>query len=228
MEAQLIRRPAAATCCTLLSNSTSSATANRLLVVRTTTPTANTRQKSTAARARRALAIPPHPSFLGSPTSSSDRIIFNPPASEASVFHTPYKFLPKSDPRRRVSLPDMFGSATTTKAGTSTTTPSLDASKLPVVKKWAFNTKPHHLTLEDVHEIRRLRAEDPVENTVAKVASRYNCTKLFVMMCSESSREHRDKMRAELEAKRARWGPIRAAAKAARKQRFDMLMRGEL
>lgn len=170
--------------------------------------------------------IPPHPSFLQTDTTA-DRIIFNPPSSEASVYHTPFKFLPKSDPRRRHNLSELFKPQTGTDAEAASGSP-LDAAKLPVVKKWAWEQKPHHVTAEQVEEIRRLRTEDPVKNSVHKLASKYNCSALFIRMCVQAPEEHKAKVKEEEDKIKSRWGPIRSAARAERKRRLDMLFRGEL
>ncbi|KAJ9156400.1 hypothetical protein NKR23_g1527, partial [Pleurostoma richardsiae] len=84
------------------------------------------RHKSTANRTKRALSVPPHPSFLahGAPVEQQqqlqqDHIIFNPPSSAPSVFHTPFKFLPRSDPRRRANLTALFAQSTTIHLGGS-------------------------------------------------------------------------------------------------------------
>jgi len=222
MESQLIRRPVAVCCNLLASNS-------RVLVpsitASTTTPAiTGTRQKSSARRLRRALNIAPHPSFLNDNTTS-DRIIFNPPSSEASVYHTPFKFLPKSDPRRRANLHCLFNSQPGV-AGSPAR--PFDASKLPITHPWHWETKPHHLTPADVEEIRRLRAEDPVKNTVWKLAAKYKCSSLFIMMCVQASRDHKAKLKEQEDALKERWGPIRTAARAERKRRLDMLFRGAL
>ncbi|KAK4219605.1 mitochondrial ribosomal protein subunit L20-domain-containing protein [Rhypophila decipiens] len=227
MEAQLTRR--SATACSGLLSCSSRSSSGRLFAPSTkTVAVTSIRQKSSAARLRRALNIPPHPSFVLKDTSA-DRIIFNPPSSEASVFHTPFKFLPKSDPRRRQNIAELFKSQATGTEGTvATGSPSLDPARLPVVKKWAWEQKPHHVTAEQVAEIRRLRTEDPVTNSVHKLADKYNCSALFIRMCVQAPKEHKEKVKAEEDRIKARWGPIRSAARAERKRRIDMLFAGEL
>ncbi|KAM7191884.1 mitochondrial ribosomal protein subunit L20 domain containing protein [Naviculisporaceae sp. PSN 640] len=224
MEVQLTRR-SAATCSSLLSSNSR----NHLFSpCKNTAAVAGIRQKSSAARLRRAHMISPHPSFVQT-DASADRIIFNPPSSEASVYHTPFKFLPKSDPRRRHNISEFFKSQAGTQAeAAGASGSSLDAAKLPVVKKWAWDEKPHHVTAEQVEEIRRLRTEDPVKNSVHKLASKYNCSALFIRMCVQAPEEHKAKVKEEEEKIKSRWGPIRSAARAERKRRLDMLLRGEL
>ncbi|KAL2138009.1 hypothetical protein VTI28DRAFT_7669 [Corynascus sepedonium] len=210
------------------------------------------RYKSTAARTRRALRIPPHPSFLNSSSSTSptdhtttDQIIYNPPSSAASVFHTPFKFLPKSDPRRRANLASELLAASTTiqypSSSSSTTTStstqpqsdaasssSAEANPFPSIEGAPRYRARHHLTKADIEEMRRLRAADPATNTVQALSARFQCSKLFVMMCCQAPPERKEQVRAELERARDRWGPRRAAARDERRARMGMLFNGEL
>ncbi|KAK4180578.1 mitochondrial ribosomal protein subunit L20-domain-containing protein [Triangularia setosa] len=226
MEATL-SRPAARCCCLLKSTTTSSTP--RLLP----SQQQQTRQKSTRARHKAALHIPPHPSFLSNPSSPSSSgsttLIFNPPSSAPSVFQTPFKFLPKSDPRRRANLPqNLFSSSITTNFATQ----PVDVSSLPTIfddRSPATAPKNHSLTKEDVEEMRRLRLADPVENSVLSLARQFGCSVMFVMMCVQAGKEHRDKVHVEPHAAaRERWGPKKREAKEERKRRMDMLMRGEI
>ncbi|KAK0720788.1 mitochondrial ribosomal protein subunit L20-domain-containing protein [Lasiosphaeris hirsuta] len=237
MEAQLTRRTAAS-CCQHLPISSASSQSSRVLLrsIRLPTTATGARKQSTRSRTRRALNIPPHPSFLDrKPKSGSNTIIFNPPASAPSVFHTPFKFLPKSDPRRRANLPaSLFASSTTIQFNHTSppSTPQTDdadfIANAPLLGSDCSTPKPHHLTPADVEEIRRLRTEDPVKNSVAVLSERYKCSKLFIMMCVSSPREHRDKIKSALEMVRQRWGPRRAAAREDRKRRWEMLFNSQL
>ncbi|AEO63467.1 70dddb5d-2b6c-4512-bab2-1054921963d9 [Thermothielavioides terrestris] len=199
------------------------------------------RQKSSAARTRRALRIPPHPSFFAGPDGgtarpTTDEIIFNPPSSEPSVYHTPFKFLPKTDPRRRANLTsELLASSTTiqypssSSSSSSTATAPKSPEDFPALGRVPTQDKPpHHLTKADIEEMRRLRAEDPVTNSVQTLARRFGCSKLFVLMCCQAPPEHRARVQAELEATQARWGPRRRAAREERARRFAMLFNGEL
>jgi hypothetical protein len=213
----------------------------------TTTLPSNIRQKSTAARTRRALNIPPHESFLNPNSSAADRnarpttgqIIYNPPSSAASVYHTPFKFLPKQDPRRRANLAsELFAASTTIQYPSTHTQPHHhqqqsentppSATDFPSIEGEPRYRARHHLTKADIEEMRRLRALDPVEHSVPNLSARFRCSKLFVMMCCQAPREHREKVQAEVEAAKARWGPRRAAARGERKARMGMLFNGEL
>lgn len=252
MEA-MVTRPAVSYCRQAV---LSAPTSSRLVLLSSTTTTlpSGIRQKSTAARTRRALNIPPHESFLNPNSSAADRnarpttgqIIYNPPSSAASVYHTPFKFLPKQDPRRRANLAsELFAASTTiqypsthntrpphhqqspSEPGT-TAPPDLSATDFPSIEGEPRYRARHHLTKADIEEMRRLRALDPVEHSVPSLSARFRCSKLFVMMCCQAPREHRDKVQAEVEAAKARWGPRRAAARGERKARFGMLFNGEL
>ncbi|KAK3296864.1 mitochondrial ribosomal protein subunit L20-domain-containing protein [Chaetomium fimeti] len=261
MEA-MVTRPAV-TCCRRVTFS--GPTSSRLVLSNTaTTLPSGTRQKSTAARTRGALNIPPHDSFLNPNSSAADRkarpttgqIIYNPPSSAASVFHTPFIFLPKEDPRRRANLgSELFAASTTIhypsnnkntttttntnqpQSQTTTTTTSTNpnqpsaaaaATDFPSIEGEPRYRARHHLTKADIEEMRRLRASDPVGNSVQALSARFRCSKLFVMMCCQAPPEHRDRVQAELDAAKARWGPRRAAARGERRARMGMLFNGEL
>ncbi|KAH7026401.1 mitochondrial ribosomal protein subunit L20-domain-containing protein [Microdochium trichocladiopsis] len=209
METRTMLRPLATTATSLSRQATS------------TTPR---RTQATLARTKRALKIPPHPSFL-TPDSASTHIIYNPPAAAPSVFHTPFKFLPKSDPRRQANLThlvrtneDVFSSA-----GSTSVLP-------PPVTRADENrfTPRRNVTREQVEEMRALRAQDPMKWSVLKLAAKYECTPIFVMMCCKASAEHQANEKARKEAIRARWGPIRTQAREERTKRKALLLKGLL
>ncbi|TLS31610.1 hypothetical protein PpBr36_03176 [Pyricularia pennisetigena] len=208
-----------------------------LAALQSSTPAMQQRRtKATANRTKRALNIPPHPSFLSSDVGE-DVVIFNPPSSEASVYHTPFKFLPKSDPRRRANMAALFESSATIKFpegaqeaadGTASTPASgVQPKHMPTVN---MGTKKSRLTTEEVAEMRRLREENPIENSVHRLAVKFNCTKLFVMIAtgSKDMTDHKKRMERQLEKLRARWGPRKAKARSDRYKRTEMLYRGEL
>lgn len=174
------------------------------------------------------LNIPPHESFLDVPVDG-DRIIFNPPSSEASVYHTPFKFLPRSDPRRRANIYKLFQ---TPPQAAPTTTPEAGAAdaaaegQLPPV---LYNpTKSYNVTAEQVEEIRQLRAKDPKKYSVTYLSNKYNCTKVFIMMCTQAPREHQEAHKLARARIAESWGPRRAAAKLDVRRRKEMLHRGEI
>ena len=228
MEA-IVTRPAISCC--------RAAAAPTRVLLRTPLPTTSARQKSTSARTRRALNIPPHPSFLN-PSSkltgrssadaaraTADQIIFNPPAAAPSVFHTPFKFLPTTDPRRRANLASsLLPPPTTTPSSTDTDTTT---ESFPVVSK-AVAVPRHHLTMADIEQMRRLRAADPATHTVHALARHFACSKLFVLMCCQAPAEHKAKVDAAEAAVRARWGPVRRRAREDRGRRWGMVFDGEI
>jgi hypothetical protein len=171
------------------------------------------RSKATASRTRRSLNISPHPSFLAPDSSQqSDHIIFNPPASVPSVYHTPFKFLPKTDPRRRANLAKIFEShfAPTTGGAAAVTT---DLPTLPSQHKYnpRFDARGP-ITKAEVEEMRRLREEDPHKWNVAALSEKYAIPHIFVMMCCQAPKEKLEFERKKMELIRQRWGPIRAKA----------------
>lgn len=235
MEA-IAARPALSCCRRAVSASTAP---GRLLL---NTIPASARQKSSTARTRKALNIPPHQSFLnfnngsdGATRPTSDQIIFNPPSSAPSVYHTPFKFLPPSDPRRRANLASELFASSTHNSPSGSSPPSSAASEaaltpeeLPLAGGVPGLKPRHHLSKEDIEEMRRLRAEDPVKNSVLSLSRQFQCSKLFVLMCCQAPKEHREKIQAQMEQVKNRWGPRRRAAREERQRRFAMLFRGEL
>ncbi|ORY65386.1 mitochondrial ribosomal protein subunit L20-domain-containing protein [Pseudomassariella vexata] len=179
-------------------------------VIRTTR-----RCQSTTSRTKKALKIRPDVSFLT--PNSEDHIIFNPPSSAPSVYHTPFKFLPKSDPRRQANLTHLLR------------TSDLHNAPLPPPAGKLAEIKPRsNVTKEEVEEMRQLRNENPAKWSVVRLAEKFQCTKLFVMMCCQASDEHWKSERERLEAIKARWGPMRTNAREERQKRKKMLARGEL
>ncbi|RYO81911.1 hypothetical protein DL766_002125 [Monosporascus sp. MC13-8B] len=190
------------------------------------------RQQSTTSRTKKALKIPPHPSFL-TPPSGASHVVFNPPPSVPSVYHTPFKFLPKSDPRRQANLAQLLlrNAASPSSSSSSSPTPGDPAAELPPTLTAGEHERSQprrNVTREQVEEMRALRAEDPVRWSVHKLAERFGCTPWFVMVCCKSSAEHRAAERARKNAIRAGWGPGRSLAREERRKRKTLLLRGEL
>ncbi|KAK3956957.1 mitochondrial ribosomal protein subunit L20-domain-containing protein [Pseudoneurospora amorphoporcata] len=223
MEASLsLFRPAATCCRRVALSSTQKASATPAVAAGI-----SVRYQSTANRTKRMLNIPPHESFLNVPVDG-DRIIFNPPASEASVYHTPFKFLPRSDPRRRANIYKLFQTqAPTPEPQAAADAASTDgAEHLPPV---LYNpTKSYNVTAEQVEEIRQLRAKDPKKYSVTYLSNKYNCTKVFIMMCTQAPREHQEAHKLARARIAESWGPRRAAAKLDARRRKEMLHRGEI
>ncbi|KAH7376429.1 mitochondrial ribosomal protein subunit L20-domain-containing protein [Plectosphaerella cucumerina] len=186
---------------------------------------ASRRSHQTWSRTKRALNIAPHPDFA--PSRDSDAIIFNPPAAEPSVLHTPYKFLPKTDPRRRhADLSKLFTSPAARSGAASASTTS--EPKLPPALNVKSRNPSYHLSETDVAEIRRLRHEDPVKWSVTRLAEKFECSKVFITICTNAPREHKEKLERRLEITKSRWGAIRTKARSERTKRKEMLFRGEL
>ncbi|KLU84955.1 hypothetical protein MAPG_03989 [Magnaporthiopsis poae ATCC 64411] len=185
------------------------------------------RTKLTSNRMKRALNIPPHPDFITDPSrSQGDVVIFNPPASEPSVYHTPFKFLPKNDPRRRSNLAHLFASASSAPSPYAGGAAALSADSLPAVK---VNTS-RLVSEAEVREMREKRAADPNRWSVTALAREYDTTKTFVMLATGTSKmtDHKLEMREQLERVKERWGPKKIKAREDRDRRREMLFNGEL
>ncbi|KAI1443915.1 mitochondrial ribosomal protein subunit L20-domain-containing protein [Annulohypoxylon stygium] len=204
-----------------LSTRTATATATSATPFSTT----QKRHQATTSRTKRALKIAPHPSFLTS-TQPGTHVIYNPPSSKPSVYHTPFKFLPRSDPRRRAGLTQLLLSTPSPSSNSPTSSSSADTSDLP--PPLPEPEKKYNVTKEQVAEMRALRAKDPERWSVLKLAARYDCQPLFVMMCCRASAEHKDRERARLDAIKARWGPFKTAAREERKKRKVLLHKDAL
>ncbi|KAI1425046.1 hypothetical protein F5Y12DRAFT_399548 [Xylaria sp. FL1777] len=183
---------------------------------------ASRRHQSTASRTKKMLKISPHPDFL-TPRSGNNHIIYNPPSAPASVYHTPFKFLPKSDPRRQANLSQLLRSST---HSDNYSPPTADLP--PTALKSETHEKKYNVTREEVDEMRELRAIDPLTWSVHKLAKKFNCTPLFVMMCCKASPEHKERERQRLDAIKARWGSIRTKAREERTKRKTLLLQGAL
>jgi Mitochondrial ribosomal protein subunit L20 len=163
------------------------------------------RNQSSYRRIKQRLRVKPDASFSPSADQFHDNIIYNPPSSSPSIYHTPAKFLPAHDLRRtlRVESP-----------GENT------EQNLPLVFK---NTqeKKYHLTPADIEEIRKLRLNDPILWSRWKLAKRFNCSPLFIAMVCEASPQKKDIQRQVLEAVRSRWGMKRRMAREDRQLRKE-------
>ncbi|PQE04704.1 hypothetical protein CJF32_00010143 [Rutstroemia sp. NJR-2017a WRK4] len=171
------------------------------------------RHESSYRRTKQRLNIAPHPQFVPSKDATQDHIIFNPPSSAPSVIHTPLKFIPKDDKRRKLL------------AVTAERLGAMSNRLPPPAFQKEMKYKRHHLTEEDVAEIRRLRTTDPEKWTRHKLAAKFNCSSIFIGMIVQSTPEKRELEKAKLEAIKARWGPIRAAAREDRQRRKELAKR---
>ncbi|OAA33265.1 hypothetical protein AAL_00730 [Moelleriella libera RCEF 2490] len=215
---QFLTRTTTTTTTTTLASTAAPRSSSSLL------PLAFSRGHKTVSRTKRALKIAPHDSFL--PTrlpvpfppnggGGGDSIIYNPPASEASPLHTPLLFLPRKDPRRR-------------RLGGALGPDALSDAALPPQMKYKHRTARYHLKEEDMEEMRRLRAEDPAEWTVNRLARKFECSEVFVKMVAPAPAGHKAWLQETLDRKKARWGPSKTRARDDRRRRAEMVYRGEL
>ena len=181
------------------------------------------RNAATFRRTRKALRVKVDPSFEPSKTATHDHIIFNPPSSAPNVYHTPSKFLPKSDPRRALytapkspaeapAAPQSVLASIAAERASSTRPASSLKSMRPIKEK------KYHLTQEQIDEIRRLRKEDPREWTRVRLAEKFECSQFFVSLCC-SAPEIKAERDQELEAIKAKWGKRKREARDARQER---------
>ncbi|EFY85459.1 60S ribosomal protein L20 [Metarhizium acridum CQMa 102] len=225
----------------------------QLLTTARRTPLTPKRGHKTTARTKRALKIAPHDSFLPDRTAASpaaDSIIYNPPASEASPAHTPFLFLPPSDPRSIIYNPPASEASPAhtpflflppsdprrsaflrirnhPRAPVPNAQPLAEAD-LPPKMRYKHRNPRYNLQEEDVAEMRRLRAEDPIKWSVGKLAQRFDCSEVFVKMAAPAPQEHLEWLKGKLERKAARWGPRKTQAREDRKRRADLVYRGQL
>lgn len=185
------------------------------------------RTQATSARSRRTLNIPPHPTFLASDSrQQQDHIIFNPPSAAPSVYHTPFKFLPKTDPRRRANLASLFEShfASDAKVEDIPTVRPTD----PRSARTSSISSRGPVTKAEVEEMRRLREEDAHKWSVTALADKFDLPRGFVMACCQAPKDKIEFERKKLELIQQRWGPIRAKAREQKERRKEMLYRGEI
>ncbi|KAI9849885.1 MAG: hypothetical protein M1837_000099 [Sclerophora amabilis] len=164
----------------------------------------NRRHESSFRRTTKRLRVKPESSFLPSkPSPQQDHIVFNPPSSAPSVYHTPFTFLPKEDRRRE------FFSGQPSKP-----------SPLPKPVRRPYE-KRYHLGQPEIDEIRRLRLKEPHTYTVQTLAKKFDCSSLFVSIICQEPDEHRERSEAELEATKSGWGRKRRTAREDRAKRRE-------
>ncbi|KAI9778427.1 MAG: hypothetical protein M1839_008073 [Geoglossum umbratile] len=173
------------------------------------------RHESSYRRTKQRLRVKPDASFTSltfSPESvRRDHIIFNPPSSSPSVYHTPLRFIPPEDKRR-----DLL-SAIRVDAPTS---------RLPPAVRESYQ-KQYHLTPEDITEVRRLRTVNPEKWTRDKLAKQFNCSSLFIGIVCEASKERKEQQVKVLEDIKSRWGLRRRTAREDRTRRRELWRRSE-
>jgi hypothetical protein len=165
------------------------------------------RNESSFRRTKQRLRVKPAHSFTHFPKSSrQDHIVFNPPSSSPSVYHTPLKFIPADDQRRTLLSAIQRDTIT---------------SQLPPAIREPYQ-KQYHLTLDDIVEIRRLRTADPHVWTRDKLAKQFKCSSLFVGIICEADQERKEQQMKLVEDVTARWGRRRRTAREDRARRREL------
>ncbi|KAF2249457.1 hypothetical protein BU26DRAFT_318381 [Trematosphaeria pertusa] len=194
-------------------------------------PLPQRRHESTTRRHKKLLNLPAAPSYT--PDRSQPTLIFNPPSSAPSVYHTPLKFLPKDDRRRQLYA--AFQTAATQTAhrtaspavaapGTPLSAPSFlpprPSAGLPPPVRIPYDKK-YHLTDADIVEIQRLRREDPERWTRVRLAEKFGCSQFFVGLVAKNEGKA-ERVESEHERSRARWGVRRRTAREDRGRRREL------
>ncbi|KFG81406.1 60S ribosomal protein L20 [Metarhizium anisopliae] len=180
----------------------------QLLTTARRTPLTPKRGHKTTARTKRALKIAPHDSFLPDRTAASppgDSIIYNPPRVGSLACPHALPLPPAQRPAQ----------------------PPTDAD-MPPRMRYKHRKPRYNLQKEDVAEMKRLRAEDPIEWSVARLSQKFECSEVFVKMAAPAPQEHIAWLKGKMDRKTARWGPMKAQAREDRKRRADLVYRGDL
>lgn len=189
--------------------------------------TSSYRLESSFRRTKQRLRIRPDASFKAHHEQPLDHIIFNPPSSAPSVYHTPYKFLPKGDRRRELLASTQAPRPPHPRSPYFPPNSStLTSTSLPPPVRKPYEKK-YHLTEDDIKEMRRLRAEDEKIWTRDKLAEKFNCSRLFVGMVCQASEERLKQRQLELDAIKSKWGQKRTQAREDRSKRKVLWGRGE-
>ncbi|KAI9738240.1 MAG: hypothetical protein M1834_008738 [Cirrosporium novae-zelandiae] len=168
------------------------------------------RHQSSFRRTQKRLRVKPDDSFLLNPSSVQDHIVFNPPSSVPSVYHTPLKFLPINDRRRQLYV----------QAAAREGADSIKDSRLPPAVHKPYE-KRYHLKKEDLAEIRRLRTEDPVKWGVLALAKKFDCSTLLISMVCQAPKSHLDKQQEIVDLVKDKWGRRRREAREDRVRRRE-------
>ncbi|KAG8529435.1 uncharacterized protein KY384_006072 [Bacidia gigantensis] len=173
------------------------------------------RHESSSRRTTKKLRTKPNVSSLTasvSPDNVNDYIVFNPPSSAPSPYHTPAAFLPRDDPRRDLLSQSHLHS-----------NPYVDLRRsLPPLARKTQKQKKYHLTPKQIEEIRELRTKDPWKWTRKRLAERFDCSQFFVGIVAEAPTERKRSEMAKLEAVKERWGWRRRNAREERGKRQEL------
>ncbi|KAI6248102.1 hypothetical protein HI914_03660 [Erysiphe necator] len=184
------------------------------------------RYESTHRRNKSRLNVKPDPSFLNFENSpKQDHIIFNPPSSAPSVFHTPLKFLPPND--KRIKLLSTTAENHLSRRGHLSSLVKLP----PPMRPKEVDIPRGHLNAEAIAEIQSLNNKDPNTWTNKKLARKFNCSSEFVSVCLRHAGGDPSKRKAEVKAKwdyiESQWGPRRKKAREERQKRWHAALRDE-
>ncbi|KAL9136046.1 MAG: hypothetical protein Q9175_002755 [Cornicularia normoerica] len=173
------------------------------------------RNESSARRTTKRLRPKPDPSFTSSipPSQVHDHIVFNPPSSAPSPYHTPAVFLPASDPRRTLL-------AQSHQHANPYDQPEKQLP--PTVRKHQPYEKKYHLRQKEIDEIRRLRSQDPYKWTRAKLAEKFECSQFFVGMVAEATTEKKAAEQRRSEEIQEKWGRRKKYAREDRGKRREL------
>ena len=176
------------------------------------------RHESSARRTTKRLRTKPDPSFTSSISrfNVQDHIVFNPPSSSPSVYHTPAAFLPPNDPRRQL-LAQSHSHASPYEQPDRYLPP-------PIRKPYE---KKYHLREKEIEEIRELRGSDPFTWTRKKLAEKYDCSQFFVGLICQASEERLVQQKKVLEDIKGKWGMRRRHAREDRTRRRELWGRDE-
>jgi hypothetical protein len=196
--------------------------------------------------------MPEAPSMktLKSDGPKTSHIVFNPPPSAPNVYHTPVKFLPQDDIRRRLleTGPSMYNlqqSPSSPSRGRQPRSPiaapgtalrelahafpSGLAPRAPADAPLPPPLAPPYvpaatLTQAQVDEVRRLRREDPENWPLRRLAREFGCSHRLVAAIQVSREAHASEVR-EKERVRERWSERRARARVDRGRRRETWLR---
>ena len=173
------------------------------------------RHESSSRRTTKRLRTKPDPSFISSisPSNFNDHIVFNPPSSAPTPYHTPPVFLPLNDPRRR----------TLAQSHSHDNPYSQPDRRLPpMLKNHIPYEKKYHLREKDFEEMRKLRSQNPTKWTRSRLAEKFECSQFFVGLVCQASPEKLQKDRENLEQIKETWGRRKRYAREDRAKRREL------
>lgn len=176
-------------------------------------PQITRRHEASARRTTKRLRTKPDPSFTSSipPQNRQDHIVFNPPSSAPSPYHTPAVFLPPNDPRRTLLAKSHHYA-----------NPYQDPERrLPPPVRKPYEKK-YHLTEKEILNIRKLRSENPHLWTRKILAEHFKCSQFFVGMICEASNDKKAEEERTLSAVKDHWGKRRRYAREDRQKRREL------